>query len=137
MTPIYTLYRAKHFKLPHNEKWKTRSASYDVDRETQFPFIKILLFKYCFDMYTCLHSTCYITLVSYTQNVAYIYILQVIDDIEVFHMEWNDNSWREATWRFFAIYSIILNSTHEYLIKKALLFEYIQIFDSFALRGEL
>lgn len=100
-------------------------------RDTQFPFIKILLFKYCFDMYTCLHSTCYITLVSYTQNVAYIYILQVIDDIEVFHMEWNDNSWREATWRFFAIYSIILNSTHEYLIKKALLFEYIQIFNSF------
>lgn len=89
-------------------------------RDTQFPFIKILLFKYCFDMYTCLYSTCYITLVSYTQNVAYIYILQVIDDIEVFHMEWNDNSWREATWRFFAIYSIILNSTHEYLIKKGI-----------------
>lgn len=137
MTPIYTLYRAKHFKLPHNEKWKTRSASYDVDRETHnFPSLKYY-YSNIASTCTCLHSTCYITLVSYTQNVAYIYILQVIDDIEVFHMEWNDNSWREATWRFFAIYSIILNSTHEYLIKKALLFEYIQIFDSFALRGEL
>lgn len=139
MTPIYTLYRAKHFKLPHNEKWKTRSALYDVDRETHnFPSLKYY--------YSNIASTCtrvYIARVTlrlyHTRRTLhiYIYILQVIDDIEVFHMEWNDNSWREATWRFFAIYSIILNSTHEYLIKKALLFEYIQIFDSFALRGEL
>lgn len=133
MTPIYTLYRAKHFKLPHNEKWKTRSALYDVDRETHnFPSLKYY--------YSNIASTCtrvYIARVTlrlyHTRRTLYIYIyiLQVIDDIEVFHMEWNDNSWREATWRFFAIYSIILNSTHEYLIKKALLFEYIQIFNSF------
>lgn len=146
MTPIYILYRAKHFKLSTQWKMEDTVSVYDVDRETHnFPSLKYYysniasMLYICIYMYTCLYSTCYAILHLY--HTRCIYKSSMISKhirICEFHMEWNgniyDNSWREACITnvtiFFVIYSIILISILWIFHKKALLFENIQIFNS-------
>lgn len=75
--------------------------TYDVDRwDTQFPFIKILLFEYCSTRTrVCIARVIYHTC-CYTRSTYKSSMISKYAD-STYGMKWN-NSWREATYvRFF------------------------------------